>query len=95
MAKGGKREGAGRKKGSLNKPKKGLLDMIQEIYPGYHPLLAMAAVANDISADDVMRFNANKEVAQYVTPKMKSIEVKGVEDGVPIQVITRTIIDEA
>ena len=77
MAKGGVREGAGRKKGVPNKPKKELLDMIQLTYPGYHPVMAMAIVANDEGADETLRFNANKEVAQYIVPKKRAVEHSG------------------
>ncbi len=38
-------------------------------------MIEMAKIANDPEADPQMRFNANKEVAQYVTPKLKASEV--------------------
>lgn len=79
MAAGGKRAGSGRKKGSSNKPKQDILNMIQAEYPNYHPVLAMAAVANDLEADEQLRFNANKEIAQYVAPKRKAVEVTGAD----------------
>lgn len=43
---GGKRKGAGRKKGVPNKDKRELIDLIQEKFPGWHPLIAMAEMAN-------------------------------------------------
>ena len=37
----------GRKKGTPNQDKQELIDMIQEKFPNYHPLLALAEIAND------------------------------------------------
>lgn len=64
-----------RPKGSPNKPKRRLLQLLQEKYPDYHPVLEMAAVANDKEADIKTRFDANKEVAKYVEPVLKAIEL--------------------
>ncbi len=92
--------------GSPNKNKQALILLLQAKYPNYHPVMDMAAIANDdvectvcdgngvvtikendepcencvngmtvISMD--MKFNANKEVAQYIVPKLKAIEVSG------------------
>lgn len=87
MANGGARPGAGRKKGVPNKDKRALMDRIEALYPGYHPVIAMAAIANDESGDVdlAMRFQAHKEVAQYVEPKRKAIEHSG-EGGGPLTV---------
>ena len=74
-----------RPKGSKNQPKRALLKLIQEQYPDYHPVLEMAKVANDKGADETLRFNANKEVAQYIEPKRKAVEHTG-EDGGALQV---------
>jgi len=79
MARG--RKTGGRQKGTPNKDKKELLDQMAEKFPDYHPVLAMAAIANDENAGPEMRFQAHKEVAQYVTPKLKSVEHTAGEDG--------------
>jgi hypothetical protein len=86
MSRGGKREGAGRKVNSVNKSKKALLDKINEIFPGYHPVIAMAEIANseDSNIDINLKFQAHKEIAQYVEPKRKAIEHTG-EGGGPIK----------
>ena len=78
----------GRPKGSLNKPKRRLLQLIQDKYPNYHPVLEMAKLANDKEADDLVRFNANKEVAKYVEPALKAVEISGDTEGesLPIQI---------
>ena len=41
----------------------------------------MAAIANDETNDLQTRFNAHKEVAQYVTPKLKALEVQAEVEG--------------
>lgn len=75
MALGGKREGAGRKKGIPNKDKKELFDKIREKYPDYDPILAMVAVAIDEEEAQTLRLTANKEIAQYLYPRLKATEV--------------------
>lgn len=62
----------GRQKGTVNKDKQELIDMIQEKYPDYHPLLALAELAQD--KDKVIRLNASKEVAKYIVPQLKSVD---------------------
>ena len=62
----------GRQKGSHNKNKQELIDMIQEKYPGWHPLMALAELAQD--DDKSIKLNASKEVAKYITPQLKSID---------------------
>lgn len=76
MAKGGKREGAGRKPGVPNKDKAALRDMVNEAFPGWDPVLAMAKIASTTTDKD-LELAACKEVAQYIHPKLKSIEHKG------------------
>lgn len=65
----------GRPKGSLNSNKQHLLRLLQETYPGYHPVIEMAKIAHDETADQALRASMHKEVAQYVTPKLKAMEV--------------------
>lgn len=74
------RKTGGRQKGTPNKNKQALLEAIQEKYPGYHPVLAMASIANDESLPLDVRFGAHKEVAQYVTPKLKAVEMTATLD---------------
>jgi len=66
-----------RPKGSRNKPKRRLLQIIQESYPDYHPVIEMVKIANDPEAEIKQRFDANKEVAKYVEPALKAIEHSG------------------
>lgn len=62
----------GRQKGSHNKDKQELIDMIQEKFPNYHPLLALAELAQD--KDKTIRLNASKEVCKYIVPQLKSVD---------------------
>lgn len=64
-----------RPKGSLNNRTKALLDQIAEKWPGYHPVVALCAIANDESLPLEMRFQAHKEAAQYIEPKRKAVEM--------------------
>ncbi len=76
--------------GSPNKNKQALIALLQAKYPGYHPVMEMAAIGNDPENDLQTRFNAHKEVAQYVTPKLKAVEHSGMVEGtVYIPVIKR------
>lgn len=79
---------AGRKKGTKNKVSTSMREAIAKNWPGYHPVVAMAALANDESQPIELRFSANREVAQYLEPKRKSVEhFRVIEDG-PIQRMT-------
>ena len=90
----------GRKKGTPNKDKQELIDMIQAEYPDYHPLLALAEIANtDIVKfsgvdddgnpitiiDHNLKFQASKEVCKYIVPQLKAVELTG-KGGEPIKV---------
>jgi hypothetical protein len=77
MARGGKRDGAGRTKGKANKDKQALKDALAALYPRWDPVLAMAKIANTKGVDPAMNLQACKEVAQYIHPKLKSVEHKG------------------
>ena len=95
MAKG--RKTGGRAKGTPNKDKAALLEQIQEVVgdSNYHPVVAMAVIANDTSTKQVkvdgktrrvpkypleLRAMMHKEVAQYVAPKLKAVEHSAGED---------------
>ena len=109
----------GSRAGIPNKNKQALIALLEAKYPGYHPVMELAKIANDdvkctvcagtgkvneftgtaiLDSGEIdkhttkqcehcingytpvtmdMKFNANKEVAQYVTPKLKAIEHTG------------------
>ena len=81
MATVGKPKGSpktgGRKKGTKNKKSQAVQDKLDEM--NCDPIEGMAKIANDaIAVGDVkLAFDAYKELAQYVTPKLKSIEHTG------------------
>ncbi len=79
--------------GSPNKLKATLLARLDAKFPGWHPIIQMAEIANDDSQTIDLRFNAAKEVAKYVTPQLKAIELSTDEKGLQITTISRRIID--
>ena len=83
----------GRPKGAANKTKRQLLTRLEQLWPDYHPVIEMAKIANDPSADLKLRADMNKEVAQYVEPKRKAIEITG-QDGGPLRVIASPVDEE-
>lgn len=74
----------GRPTGSLNKNKQALIALLEAKYPGYHPVVEMAKIAHETD-DPVLSANMHKEVAQYVAPKLKAVEISGNSDA-PLQI---------
>lgn len=66
-----------------NSQKDRILRMLQEKYPNYHPIVALAdiAMATDDkglnTADIRTQADCHKTILKYVEPELKSIEVKG------------------
>ena len=66
----------GRPIGSLNKNKGKLLRSLKEMYgDDFDPIMKMAEIASNADNDDTLRLAGWKEVAQYVYPKLKSVEL--------------------
>jgi hypothetical protein len=88
---GGKRPGAGRKKGVPNKKTQAVLEKIAE--SGLTPLEYMLKVMRDEGEDSHRRLTAAQAAAPYVHAKLSSIEVSG-KDGGPVEIttITRRIV---
>ena len=76
--------------GSPNKLKQSLLARLDAKFPGWHPVVQMAEIANDETLSVQDRFNAAKEVARYVTPQLKAVELTGDTDS-PLQVTVRIV----
>ena len=76
---GGFRQGAGRPKGSLGEKTKAVQAKLDEL--GCDPIEALANISMDTSNTPELRFQANKELAQYVAPKRKAIEMDANLDG--------------
>ena len=55
-----------------------MLALIQTRFPGYHPLLAIAALAHadKTKEDPRLELECHKTLVKYVTPELKSVEVK-------------------
>jgi hypothetical protein len=53
----------------------------------------MAMIAMDENTELSLRAQMYKELAQYVAPKRKAVEVTG-EDGDPLQVELKSLIEE-
>lgn len=88
---GGKRPGAGRKKGSPNKV---TAEKRAEIAAsGLTPLEYMLKVMRDEGEESHRRLSAAQAAAPYVHAKLSSIEVSG-KDGGPVEIttITRRIV---
>jgi hypothetical protein len=75
MAKGGKREGAGRKKGVPNKRNLEIVERLLEL--GCDPIEGMALIAQDKNNTPELRGRMYAELAQYMFPKRKAIEHTG------------------
>ena len=74
MARTGKPRG--RPPGVKNRARRHLLKLLDEKFPGYHPVVEMAKVANDATQPLEIRFAANKEVARYVAPVLAAVKVQ-------------------
>lgn len=77
----------GRQSGTPNKKTQAISDLLFDKYPEYHPILALAEIANDLTQDVTIRLQANKEVAKYICPQLKSIESKQEKENITIRVV--------
>lgn len=75
MARGGKRAGAGRPKGSANVRTREIADAISA--SGMTPLEYLTSVYQDPNADKAKRIDAAKAAAPYVHARLASIEHSG------------------
>lgn len=67
----------GRKKGTPNKRTSDLLEQIQSRWPGYDSVLALVELAHDLELPVELRFQCHKEIAHYIEPKRKAVDVSG------------------
>lgn len=79
MARGGRREGAGRPKGSVSK----LDEQARKaaLASGISPLDYMLGVMRDAGADEAKRLDAAKAAAPYCHARLSSVEVAGPDGG--------------
>ena len=51
-----------------------VLALLQEKYPGYHPLVGVAEIAHS-TEDERLKFDCHKTLSRYIEPELKSVEV--------------------
>lgn len=56
--------------------KERLLGMLQEKYPGYHPLISIAEIAHDEDVDLRTKLACHQTIVKYVESELKSVEVR-------------------
>lgn len=86
----------------LDREKKELLDMIREaegVPDDYHPLVEMARLANSSRIPANLKMRAHAEVAQYTTPKLRTVDPTGGKHAQPpvleLVQISRTAEEQA
>lgn len=70
-----------------------LLDLIRKdphVADDYHPVHALAVIANNDKLPLNLKIKAHSEVASYITPKLKAIEHRG--EGGPIMPVLNVLI---
>lgn len=90
MARGGKREGAGRPSGAITRRTREVAEKAAS--EGLTPLEFMLNVLRDEAAPFDSRCWAAEKAAPYVHAKLASVEHTG-EDGGPLQIIIRRHAD--
>lgn len=90
-AKPGERRG-GRAKGVKNKATQSVIERLKDL--NCDPIEGMAIIAKQAMAEGEMQLAGNmfKELAQYVAPKRKSVELTG-EDGEDIKIDGKFVIE--
>jgi len=64
----------GRQKGTPNKNRVALIERLNDKYPSYDPVIALAELAQDASVDLSVRLDCHKTLANYLYAKMRSVE---------------------
>lgn len=86
MARGGKREGAGRPAGAVTKRTREAADAAAK--DGLTPLDYMLSILRDETQEQEKRMWAAEKAAPYVHAKLASVEVSGDQEN-PLSVVTR------
>lgn len=73
-SKKGERRG-GREKGTPNKRTQELIDLINAKYPNFDPILSLIDISLDNNTPLDIKVNCLKEVAKYIHPQRKAVEV--------------------
>lgn len=64
----------GRQRGTPNKNRAALIERLSERFPNYDPVIALAELAQNASVDLSVRLDCHKTLANYLYPKMRSVE---------------------
>jgi hypothetical protein len=91
MARGGKREGAGRKPGAPNKATQEQREAIKE--SGLTPLDYLLSVMRDENAEQAERVDAANKAAPYVHAKLSSVDHKSSDRSMTPQVAVYELPD--
>ena len=57
-----------------------LLALIRREYPEYHPLVSIARIAHDESADLKLQYECHKTISKFIEPELKSVETNRRDD---------------
>ena len=82
--KGGKRVGAGRPSGSLNKRSKALAERLETKFPNWCPIEQMAKIAQNSRIDINTRIHCAEKVASYIYGKPKTMDLNLVATGLTL-----------
>jgi hypothetical protein len=70
-----------------------VLAMIQQEFPGYHPLISIARIAHT-TEDMGLEFMCHKTICKYVESELKSLEIKApVDDSRRVRVSLFDVVD--
>jgi hypothetical protein len=85
------RKYGGRKKGTPNRKTQEISELLESL--GHNPIEAMVKIANNPKASLELRGRMNAELAQYVYPKRKAVEVAGDQSAplVPTKVVLQIV----
>jgi hypothetical protein len=90
MSWGGSRDGAGRPKKGQPTSRQAKTRAIKEMMDkhNYSPIESMIAIAKDKKQDIVLRVSCHKELARYVAPQLKAVEIEQSGDrGITIELV--------
>lgn len=86
---GGKRPGAGRKKGTPNKATQAQRKAVQEA--GITPLDYLLSVMRDETADQALRIDCAHKAAPYVHPKLSSVDHKSTDGSIQMPSVIQIV----
>lgn len=90
-AKKGERRG-GRLPGTPNRRTKQLVELMEQMFPGYNPVIQLAEIAQDETVDISYRVTCAKELANYLYPKRKAVDLSGKEERVTVVIAGKDLL---